>query len=240
MQGRSTPRAGHRAFTGHTHSHQRADSASSSSKQDGDVLAAILNMGCRKITDQSGPVSTPNGINSAAERLRIIQGLGNVEFPLLPCSEMTDYTCFGSVLLYDLYLYKGLRVSHVILVVVQLWGHQACRRWHLDKGRCKPSLNYKMFNNLLSPQSPEVSGLTPAWTPPWFFSRYSGLVQQAINVHVRWISNSKLPLCMHVHSQWRHRDLTLCRVLISVRLPPPHIPRASPVTSGDYTSLHYA
>lgn len=112
----------------HTHSHRRADSASSSSKQDGDLLAAILNMGSRKITDQSGPVSTPNGMNSAADRLRIIKGLGNLEFPLRPCSQMTDYTCFGSVLLYDLYRYKDLRASHVILVVVQLRGHQACRR----------------------------------------------------------------------------------------------------------------
>lgn len=103
------------------HTHTRiADSVSSSPKRDGDLLAAILNMGSGKITDQSGPVSTPNGINSAAERLQIIKGLGNLEFPLHPCSQMTDYTCFGSVLLYDLYLYKGLRVSHVILVVVQL------------------------------------------------------------------------------------------------------------------------
>lgn len=194
MQGRSTPRAGHRAFT---HSHQREDSASSSSKQDGDVLAAILNMGCRKITDQSGPVSTPNGINSAAERLRIIQGLGNVEFPLLPSSEMTDYTCFGSVLLWPLPLQRSACITCYLSGGSPLWGHQACRRWHLDKERCKPSLNYKMFNNLLSPQSPEISGLTPAWTPAWFFSRYSGLVQQAINVHVRWNSDSKLPLCMH-------------------------------------------
>lgn len=91
-----------------------------SSKQDGDLLAAILNIGSRKITDQSGPVSTPNGINSAIERLRIIKGLGNLEFPLRPCSQMRDSTCFGSVLLYDLYLYKGLPVSHIILVVVQL------------------------------------------------------------------------------------------------------------------------
>lgn len=104
----------------HTHTPRRADSVSSSSKQDGDLLAAILNMGSGKITDQSGPVSTPNGINSAAEKLRIIKGLGNLEFPLRPCSHMTDYTCSGSVLLYDLYLYKGLPVSHVILVVLQL------------------------------------------------------------------------------------------------------------------------
>lgn len=53
-------------------------------KQDVYLFPAILNTGSGKMTDQSVPVSTPNGINSAAEGLRIIKGLGNLGLPLRP------------------------------------------------------------------------------------------------------------------------------------------------------------